>query len=282
LKILVTGATGFVGSRVVPALLERGIEVIATCRSREKAEIFPWAGRVDWRQFNVFDLPANPFESLGGPDRMIHLAWSGLPNYKDNFHLDSNLPADKSFLQAMLDGGLRHLLVAGTCYEYGMQEGEMLEDALVSPDTPYGQAKNLLREYLEDATEKTNSVFQWARLFYMSGAGLPPHSLFAQLQKAIDDDDDEFDMSGGQQIRDFMMVEEVAKHLVSIIWQTEISGIVNVCSGRDATLQTLVEEYLSERGASIKLNLGVYSYPDWEPYRFWGNNRKLQKIIESA
>lgn len=178
MKVLVTGATGFIGNHVVRALLQRDIDVIATSRTRSKAEAADWFSHVDYREFNTMALPAAPFAALGSPDRMIHLAWSGLPNYKDDFHLTKNLPADRAFLTAMLAGGLKHLLATGTCFEYGMQEGELTEDMETRPDNPYGQAKDSLRTELEKLTSTTSATFQWARLFYMFGPGQGPSSLF--------------------------------------------------------------------------------------------------------
>lgn len=279
MKILVTGATGFIGSHLVPALLDRGVSVIATSRTPERAEAMPWFRDVEYHPLDTARPPRDPFASLGSPDRMIHLAWSGLPNYKDDFHLTENLPADKRFLTAMLDGGLKHLLVTGTCFEYGMQEGELREDTPTRPDNPYGQAKDKLRTALEDHVRDTDITFQWARLFYMYGPGQGERSLFAQLGKALERNEPVFRMSGGEQIRDFLPVETLAAHLADICLQKAVSGVINVCSGRSVTLRELVEEYLRDRGASIELELGYYPYPDYEPFRFWGNTEKLDSAL---
>lgn len=282
MKVLVTGATGFVGSHVVPLLLKAGHRVVATCRSREKARGFEFHDGVKWIEFDVFDLPEAPFDFFGQPDCLIHLAWAGLPNYKDEFHLTENLPADAVFLTAMLEGGLKHLLVTGTCFEYGMQEGELTEDHPGLAETPYGIAKNRLREQIEPVATRCGATFQWARLFYLYGPGQSERTLFAQLQAAIDSGASSFDMSGGQQVRDFLRIDKVAEYLVAIVSQDEISGIINVCSGRKARLLELVEEYLDKRKAKIELNLGIYPYPDWEPFRFWGDSMKLQRILDGS
>lgn len=280
MKILVSGATGFVGRHLVPLLAEHGHDVIACYNTEARRVDHPAATSVQWKRLDIFNPPENPFEALGEPDCMIHLAWSGLPNYKDHFHLTENLPADQVFLVSMLNGGLGQLLGAGTCFEYGMQEGELSEDMKPDPDNPYGEAKNLLRKHLEAAANESGTVFQWARLFYMYGLGQNERSLFSQLQAAIDSGDDVFDMSGGQQVRDYLPVKIVAEYLAAIAFQSKVTGIINVCSGRNVPLVELVKEYLDERGAQIELNLGKYPYPDWEPFRFWGSTRKLQKVIE--
>jgi len=61
--------------------------------------------------------------------------------------------------------------------------------------------------------------------------------------------------------------------------QEEITGVINCCSGVPVTVKQLVQEYLKENNQSIKLNLGYYPYPDYEPMHFWGDNNKLKTII---
>lgn len=282
MKILVTGATGFIGNHVIRALIKRDIQVIASSRNKNKAKTMDWFSAVDYRPLDTTALSKAPYQALGSPDRMIHLAWGGLPNYKDNFHLTHNLPANINFLARMIDGGLKHLLVAGTCFEYGMQEGELSENMKTKPDNPYGQAKDALRKELEKTTKETGVIFQWARLFYMFGPGQGAASLFSLLQESINNKEETFNMSGGEQIRDFLPVETVAENLVRIALQNDIIGIINVCSGRNATIMELVKEYLKENNAKIKLNPGYYPYPDYEPFRFWGNTNKLKRSLAAC
>jgi len=281
MKILVTGATGFIGSSLVPLLAEQGHEVVATYRTPGR-DLPRFGGRVTWTRLDVFNPPGRPFEALGEPERMIHLSWSGLPNYKDDFHLTENLPADEAFLLDMLRGGLGHLLVTGTCFEYGMLEGELGEDTPCVPDNPYGRAKDELRRRLEAASAGTGKIFQWARLFYMFGPGQGRRSLFAQLDAALEAGAESFDMSGGQQVRDYLPVGEVGRCLAAIALQDEVAGVINVCSGRNIPLVDLVREYLAARGADIRLNLGKFPYPDWEPFRFWGSTDKLRMVAGLA
>lgn len=222
--------------------------------------------------------PGNLFEALGSPTHCIHLAWPGLPNYKSDCHLLEGLPQSRKVLSKLIDGGLEHLLVTGTCLEYGMQEGELSEETNPEPSTPYAVAKDRLRYILEQSTLNTNVHMQWARLFYMYGPGQPSHSLFAQLQQAIATRQKEFPMSGGEQIRDYLPVKTVAEILVALAHHPSFTGIINVCSGKSIRLRDLVQGYVDKTHASIKLKLGVYPYPEWEPFRFWGSTAKLAQL----
>jgi len=280
-KVLVTGATGFIGNYVVQELLKRKCAVIATASSAEKAAQCYWYNEVAFITFNFndFDKNINYFQFFQEPDVLIHLAWEGLPNYKAGFHLTKNLPLQKDFLHNIIQHGLKDITVTGTCFEYGMKEGCLSEDMPCEPANAYAIAKNELRIALEKFTAEYNCSFKWVRLFYMYGKGQSPKSLISQLDKAIEEGDAIFNMSGGEQVRDFLPVEKVAAYIISIAMQKKVTGIINCCSGKPVTVKEFVLEYLRERNKSIRLNLGYYPYADYEAMRFWGDNKKLNSIF---
>ena len=121
MKVLVTGASGFVGRHVVSELLKRGHSVTAVGRHQTKARDFSWFNHVRFVEYDIHLPAVNLFEKFDCPEAVIHLAWSGLPNYEALFHFEKNLPADYFFLKALVEAGASHLIIAGTCLEYGMQ-----------------------------------------------------------------------------------------------------------------------------------------------------------------
>ena len=274
MRILVTGATGFVGRHVVARLLAEGHTVTAVARDPAKAAAMPWAGRAAFFAWDVHD-GSWPLPADAAPDLLVHLAWPGLPNYADSFHLDCNLPADTAFLTAAVERGVRRLLVFGTCLEYGLQHGPLAEDAETRPTTPYGQAKDQLRRRLEALAAARAVALQWVRLFYVWGEGQNPRSLLALLDRAIANGDAEFPMSGGEQLRDYLAIEDVARDVATLAAHPEVTGVINCCSGVPISIRRLVEEHCARRGASIRLELGRYPYPDYEPMAFWGVRGKL-------
>jgi dTDP-6-deoxy-L-talose 4-dehydrogenase (NAD+) len=278
MNVLVTGATGFIGQHVVPKLLRMGDSVTAVARSEAKARRFPWFDAVRFLARDVHQTDERPMEYLDGIDAVIHLAWSGLPNYKEEFHIEENLFADFCFLRKLPMHGVRHLLVAGTCLEFGMQSGPLAETDTTAPCTAYGVAKDSLRKFLELAQEKEPFILQWARLFYLHGAGQHPKSLLAQLDRAIDRNDPVFNMSGGEQLRDYLAIEKAAAYLVALVHQRQLQGAINVCSGTPLSVRRLVEDHVSRRSAKIRLNMGHYRYPDYEPMAFWGAVGKLSAL----
>jgi nucleoside-diphosphate-sugar epimerase len=283
-KVLVTGATGFIGNHLVPVLLEKGFTVIATSSSEKKAAACNWFARVTYIPFNLEDFNdrINYFLHFGEPDLMIHLAWEGLPNYKSDFHIEVNLPRHAAFLKNMVVNGLKDLTVTGTCLEYGFREGKLDESMPAQPANAYAIAKDRLRIFLEELNDVNPFVFKWVRLFYMYGEGQNPNAVFSQLSASMQKGEKQFNMSGGEQVRDFLPIEKVAENIAAIASQQEVTGIINCSSGEPVKLIDLVRKFVKDAGSDIELNTGYYPYLDYEPMEFWGDNSKLKKIVTNS
>lgn len=279
MKILVTGATGFVGRHVINELLKYDHEIIATIRNKNAVTNFNAKIKTAELDLDNIELNKNYFLELGAPHLLIHLAWQGLPNYKETFHVEKNLPSHIVFLKNMVDNGLQNMVVTGTCFEYGMKNGCLSEEMESDPQNAYALAKDKLRKFLEELQNKNHFNLKWIRLFYMYGKGQNPNSLLSQLEAALQNGDTVFNMSGGEQLRDYLPIEKVAEYIVNIALQNNTNGIINCCSGVPVAVKTLVENYLEEKNKKINLNPGYYPYPDYEPMAFWGDNDKLKKII---
>jgi nucleoside-diphosphate-sugar epimerase len=279
-KIVVTGASGFIGYHVIHELLQKGHTVIATDISEQKAKEKDWFSKVKFVEHIIGEEKTgeNLFDKMQQPDCVIHLAWMGLPNYKELFHFEENLPEQYFFLKNLISNGLPDLTVSGTCFEYGMKSGCLKEDMLPEPGNAYALAKNTLRLFLEELKKKKEFSLKWIRLFYLYGKGQNPKSILAQLDTALENNDPVFNMSGGEQVRDYLPVEKVAENIVAASMQKKIDGIINCCSNNPITVKELVQQHLAKRDKQIKLNLGYYPYPDFEPMEFWGDNSKLKMI----
>lgn len=281
-KILVTGATGFIGNYVVTELLDRGHHVVASSANKKKAEAFAWFNSVQYRELDLRNVSVteNYHNFFGHPELAIHLAWEGLPNYKSAFHFEDNLIRHYNFLKNLIVSGCPDITVTGTCFEYGMREGKLSEDMPSDPQNPYGLAKDTLRKFLAELRKTHPFIFKWVRLFYLFGKGQNSKSLFSQLDQALANGDKIFNMSGGEQLRDYLPVSEAAKYICDIAIQSASEGIINCCSGNPISVGELVRSYLANNKKSIELNFGFYPYPDYEPMAFWGDNKKLQSILD--
>lgn len=280
MKVLVTGATGFIGNYVIETLLSKKITVFATSSNITKAASFSWFDRVRYIEFNFndFNVEENYFEYFDKPTHLIHLAWEGLPNYKKDFHLTENLPKHSEFLTNLISNGLKDCTLIGTCFEYGMQQGCLSEEMKCFPQNAYAQAKHFLNNAISKIAKDFSCTYKWVRLFYMYGNGQSKNSLISQLEEALKNGDEIFNMSGGEQIRDFLPVEKVAENIVNIALQKKIIGTINCCSGLPIKVKDFVKNYLQNSNKIIKLNLGYYPYADYEPMEFWGSIGKLNLV----
>ena len=281
MKVLVTGATGFIGSHLIRELLKsKTNQIVATSRSIDKAKKSDWFSKVEYIEYDFNEgTGENLYDFFGKPDQLIHLAWENLSNYNSSSHIEVILPNHCDFIESMVLGGLKNVVVTGTCFEYGMIEGCLSEDIDTKPENPYAVAKDSLRKFIVNLQKKHSFVYKWIRLFYMYGDGQSKTSLMYLLDKTIQDKNKVFNMSGGEQLRDFLPIDEVVRNISLITKQnSHLNQVVNCCSGKPISVKNLVEHYLEEKKYKIRLNLGFYPYPDYEPMRFWGCNLKLKEI----
>lgn len=275
---MVTGATGFIGRHLVKKLLHVGHHVAIVARDLDRAKKFEWFNEVNHIQADL-QLNYRPvIEKLVEADVLVHLAWPGLPNYQGCFHIFQNLTSDMAFLKATIESGLPHLVVAGTCLEYGLQSGALTEDMDTHPITPYGFAKDSLRKSLQFYQKEYGFTLQWMRLFYMYGEGQSPKSLLSQLDKAIDEKRQSFDMSIGSQLRDYLPIESVAEKFCAVMENSHINGVINCSSGSPISVLDFVRKRCQVRHSDIHLNLGHFPLPEYEPLEFWGVPTKLNLL----
>lgn len=276
MKIIVTGANGFIGRHLLPLLIDEGHEVIAVVRS--KKNLINCGGRCQFVELDIADINSHKFMMLKQADTLIHLAWGYLSNYRTLQHIETELPVHYQFIKKIISLGVMNISVVGTCFEYGMQSGELSESLATQPDNPYGFAKDTLRKQLGFFRIKYDFNLTWMRLFYMYGDDQPANTLYSQLRAAVNKGEQVFNMSGGEQLRDYLHINEVAKGILTMGSRQDNIGLVNICSGQPISVRRLVEQWKESNNWNIKFNYGYYSYPDYEPLAFWGNNAKYQSL----
>ena len=276
MRIAITGASGFVGRHVLRELASRGLEATVATFQRPPLESSPSTREIS---LDIHAPGPDPFTALGKPDLLLHFAWSGLPQYDSRHHLEKELPAQASFLSACVRSGVSRVMVAGTCFEYVLASGELTESQALEPVTCYGEAKARLFEHMSSLRETIPFEFAWPRLFYLFGLGQSPNSLYSQLQAAIARGDESFDMSGGEQVRDYLPIENAARLLVDVAVGAGDIGAVNLCSGVPTRLRDQVARWIDEAGSAMRMNLGRFPYQSFEPMEFWGSRRKLDHAL---
>ena len=279
MKIAITGATGFIGRHVRNALAKTDHNVVLVARSVERV-----GEKLTREEVIVTDLNESRidwFELFGKPDAVLHLAWGGLPNYMDNYHLEVELPMQSKFLAALIESGLKKLVVTGTCYEYGMSSGALSEDQETNPNTPYGIAKDRLRKELFQLRATKSFDLTWARIFYPYGEGQSEKSIYSQLTKAISNNEKEFTMGSGAQMLDFIQVTSVAKALFAFVTETKGIGLINVGSGKPQSVIEFVNKLIYDFESSIVPRVGVVTDREYESLSFWSDNNLLDSLALS-
>ena len=280
--VAITGGGGFVGQKVFDLLKNLpNLDIIFAVRTINDGHLD--SENIRYVQFDINDPLArqNSYRIFQSPDILINLAWENLNDYNSVNHMERTLKNQYSFLSNMINAGLKTLVNTGTCLEYGMVTGLINESNPTNPNIPYALAKDQLRKQLEFLKTEKKFNLNWLRLFYMYGEGQDDRTIFTQFLNAIKSSQPVFNMSGGEQIRDYLKVNEVAKYIVNIALKEQDFGVINICSGQPISISELVANWRKEYASDIKLNLGYYPYLSHEPMYFWGSNFKLKFLLDS-
>lgn len=273
MKILVTGANGYLGSGIVETILNNGTEVVATDHRDTNID-----KRALSMPCDLFEID-NPFEYFGKPDALLHLAWrDGFMHYSDA-HID-DLPLHFGFIKKMVKSGCKHIAVMGSMHEIGFFEGSINENTPCHPTTPYGICKNALRDLTDMLCKQNNCVFQWMRGYYIVGNTRLGSSIFSKITAAVEEGKKEFPFTLGQNQYDFLDYPEFCKYVAAVVCQQQEQGIINICSGRPEKLADRVERFIKENNYDIKLLYGAFPDRPYDSKAIWGDSSKIEKIMK--
>ena len=274
LKILVTGANGYLGQGIVRSILNNGHCVVATDFNTQFVD-----ERAERIACNLFEVD-NPYSFFGEPDVLLHLAWrDGFVHYS-SAHIE-DLPKHYAFIKKMVDGGIQQVAVMGSMHEIGFFEGSINESTPCHPTTPYGIAKNALRDLTQMLCKQKNIVFQWLRGYYSVGNSKFGSSIFSKITAAVDEGKTEFPFTLGQNQYDFIDYPDFCAQVAAVVGQKNEQGIINICSGKPEKLADRVERFIKENDYRIKLQYGAFPDRPYDSKAIWGNDTKIRKIMEN-
>lgn len=274
MKILVTGANGFLGRGIVDEIIKTGHTVVAA--GFETNKVSSDAIRINGDMFEV----ADPYEYYGQPDVLLHLA------YKDGFVLNSeahmqNLVQHTTFINKMITSGVKQVAVMGTMHEIGFFEGSVDENTPTHPMNFYGIAKNAIRDYTSLVTKNNGVIMQWLRAFYIVDGTAYGNSIFSKLFAAAERGDKTFPFTTGKSQYDFLDYGDFSRYVAAAVTQTEVQGIINISSGEPERLSDRVERFISDHHLNIKLDYGAFPDRPFDAKAIWGDNTKIQKILSN-
>lgn len=276
MKIVVTGASGYIGRYVVSSLIERGHTVYAVDLKNDGID-----PRAHILKVNIFSGENTIYKELNFPDLCVHLAWQDGFVHNSPKHIE-NLSKHFMFLKNLIDAGCRKIAVMGTMHEVGYWEGKIDENTPCNPLSQYGVAKNALRQSLSILSANSNVQLYWLRAFYILGDDKRNNSIFTKLLKAEEEKKEEFPFTTGTNKYDFINVQELGKQIAAAVTQDKITGIINVCSGKPVMLKDQVNAFIEEHNLHLKLKYGVFPERPYDSRIIYGDNSKILEILKES
>lgn len=275
MKILVTGANGYLGRGVVELLHTMGYRVIATDFRTDLV-----CDGVEKRPCDLFRIE-NPYAYFGEPDILLHMAWRDSFVHNSAAHME-DLPRHYRFLECMMRAGIKRVAVMGTMHEIGFHEGSIREDTPCNPMSLYGISKNALRQAVQMLSSQTLVPFQWLRGFYIVSCDVHGASIFSKIAAAAQAGKKNFPFTTGQNQFDFIDYNDFCQQVAAAITQDQSNGIINICSGKPEKLADRVERFIRENQFDIRLSYGMYPDRPYDSKAIWGCDDKIWKILNSA
>jgi nucleoside-diphosphate-sugar epimerase len=262
-KILLTGATGFIGQHALRALARVPGEIVAV--AHETKPDAPYAG-VRWVRADLRSGRAcTALIQRERPTHLLHLAWR--PIHGDVADSRDNLTWLKSSIDlgtAFADAGGSRLVASGSCFEYDWTDGVCTEGVTpLTPTTLYGAAKNALRAALAGLAQQAQFSFAWPRVFFAYGPGEHSSRFVASLGRAMLRGDPA-EMTAGGQLRDFLYAGDIGESLARFL-RSPAEGEFNVGSGAAVPLRDIAHKLAAQIGRPDLLRLGVREPREFEP-----------------
>ena len=273
LKVAITGGSGFIGSYLTKYLLKKKINLIQLSKKKDKKS------KIQFLKFDLKKYKNFNFKKLKDVDILIHLAWIQCNNYHSPNHIEQ-LKFHKNFLNKIISSGVKNIVVSGSCFEYGKKEGVLNEKSSQIPSTNYGLAKLELLKYLKKKQKIKKFKLVWLRIFYIEGYFKKSNSIYNLLIKNIKRGVRFFKMSSGNQVRDYVKIEEIIKIIYKLFILQKNLGVVNLGSGKKKRLISYVNSWIKIKKSNIKVIRNYYKIPEYEPYKSWACIKKLNRSLK--
>lgn len=273
MKVVVTGANGYIGGHVVKKLLSDSHQVLSVNSNSVKS--YGYDGYKE--NVSIFSNSESIFDDLGRPDLCIHLAWKDGFIHNSRKHMEY-LSSHTRFLFDLIDGGIKSLSVLGTMHEIGYHVGAVTAETPCKPRSQYGIAKNALRDAVFDYNGSRCSL-KWLRAFYIMGDEAHTKNIFSKISEAEENGKDSFPFTSGKNMFDFIDVDVLASQICAASLQLKYEGIINVCSGQPQEISNVVENFIKSKNYRISLDYGAFPDRPYDSPCVYGDSTIIDKIM---
>ena len=236
-SVLITGSTGFIGKKVLPKLLAAGHNVLAVTTDQKKVQsLFGIESVAIHDYLSGYAIKTiKEFE----PTALIHLAWSGLPDYSIENN-KGNLQVGMNVIDTAVDFGVKRFIGSGSCWEYGSLSGQLKENMHPEAVGDFGKTKITLSNYMIDRAQEISGIGNWLRLFYVFGEGQRQGSVIPSIISSFQNQKP-LELNDMNKALDFINVEDVAEIITRVLSRSSESEVINVGSGSPTNIPTLID-----------------------------------------
>ncbi len=280
MRVLLTGATGFIGSHVAKELVEDGAIVYAVVRPdsdlHRLQDIASHLHLVAADVFSPTSIDTIPLLSIQ-PELCVHLAWYAVPgSYLNSPHNLTALTGSLELLTRLVGAGCERFVGIGTCFEYDTSFGYLCEDSPTRADAPYSATKLAFYNVLQAMQAHTKMSCAWVRLFYQYGPFEDERRLVPSIITSLIRGQ-QVPLTSGQQVRDFLHVQDVARAICTILGST-VENAVNVGSGVPITVRDLAVQIATLMEHQDLLRFGELPQRSSDPKFICANNSRLLSL----
>lgn len=271
MKILLTGASGFVGRKVLTALAPRYSDFRIIARNEKAKQYLENQVHADIILTEDLFLETEEWfrKQCQNVDAVIHMAWYTDPELYQ--HSDKNLDCltgSLRFAKAAADVGVKRFIGIGTCFEYEMSDDNLDTNSPLNPMNCYGGAKASLYLTLNQFFKNKKSDFTWCRLFHLYGEGEDKRRLSAHIRSNLEAGN-KVELTDGTQILDFMDVAEAGRKIADTLADRSLK-VVNICTGKPVTVRQFAETIADEYERRDLLSFGAIESIGNAPLRIVG------------
>jgi len=255
-NIAITGANGFVGRHVLNHLLRENHNIkILVRKSKIRNQYQPNIKVIELN--DLFHEKAETLKQiLKGVEILIHLAWYTEPNQYLTSPLNIDcLTGTLNLAKAFVEAGGRRFIGIGTCFEYDTDQCLLSINTPLKPKSIYAASKASAFQLLTQIFSVSGVEFSWCRLFYLYGDGEDTRRLVAYIKQKLSIGET-VELTSGNQIRDFLDVQDAAKMIVEESLGS-LQGPINICSGIPITIRQIAENIADHFGRRDLLKFGA-------------------------